>query len=55
MWWRKKKNDEEADLEAGNVEKVQQIPDGQIDATQEFDDGKEDDGLLDNEDQQRNE
>ena len=33
--------DEEADLEAGNVEKVQQIPDGQIDATQEFEDGKE--------------
>lgn len=55
MWWRKKKNDEENDLEAGNVEKVQQIPDGQIDATQEFEDGKEDDGLLDNDDQQRNE
>jgi len=55
MWWRKKKNDEEADLEAGNVEKVQQIPDGQIDATQEFEDGKEDDGLLDNDEQQRNE
>lgn len=46
MWWRKKKNDEEADLEAGNVEKPQQIPDGQIDATQEFEDGKEDDQLL---------
>jgi len=55
MWWRKKKNDEEADLEAGNVEKPQQIPDGQIDATQEFEDGKEDDGLLDNDEQQRNE
>jgi len=56
MWWRKKKNDEEQDLEVGNVEKPQQIPDGQIDATQEFEDGKEDDNLLDNdEQQQRNE
>merc|ERR1712131_235461 len=53
MWWRKKKNDEEADLEAGNVEKPQHIEGGQIDATQEFEDGKEDDGLLDNDQQQQ--
>lgn len=33
--------DEEADLEAGNVEKPQHIEGGQIDATQEFEDGKE--------------
>jgi ATP-dependent Zn protease len=52
MWWRKKKNDEEADLEAGNVDKPQQIPDGQIDATQEFDNGNEDENLLKDADSQ---
>ena len=33
--------DEEADLEAGNVEKPQHIEGGQIDATQEFEGGNE--------------